>query len=141
MSDVIRPAVVLGMGCARGALPQDAITLAKHVLSEAGVAGDTLSAVASIDIKADEPALVAIAAHFGVPLLLFSAAVLERETPRLRNPSEKVFALTGCHGVAEAAALAAVGNGGKLMVGKTVGKRVTAAVASVTAIDEPGGMD
>ncbi len=35
-----------------------------------------------------------------------SAAELEAETPRLENPSDVVFAEVGCHGVAEAAALA-----------------------------------
>lgn len=139
MSDITRPAVVLGMGCERAALPEDAITLARHVLSAAGVAGEKLAAIASIDIKANEPALVVVAAHFGVPLLLFPAPVLERETPRLKNPSEKVFALIGCHGVAEAAALAAVGTGGILVVGKTAGKSVTAAVATVTPAAGRGG--
>ena len=44
----------------------------------------------------------------------FSTARLLEETPRLANPSEIVFRETGCWGVAEGAALAAVVVGGRL---------------------------
>ena len=44
-----------------------------------------------------------------MPARFFDAATLERETPRLRNPSDVVFAEVGCHGVAEGAAMAAAG--------------------------------
>jgi len=37
------------------------------------------------------------------------AATLEAQSSRLKNPSKVVFAHTGCHGVAEGAALAAAG--------------------------------
>ena len=71
----------------------------------------------------------AVARHFSVPLVTFPAARLEAETPRLANPSDIVFAHTGCHGVAEAAALAQAGAGGRLIVEKTKSAHATAAVA------------
>ena len=42
----------------------------------------------------------------------FPASQLEAERERLAKPSSEVFAVTGCHGVAEGAALAAVGAAG-----------------------------
>jgi cobalt-precorrin 5A hydrolase / precorrin-3B C17-methyltransferase len=57
---------------------------------------------------------------------------LEQEMPRLVNPSDVVFAEVGCHGVAEGAALAAVGASGKLIAPKVKTKRVTAALAQAT---------
>ncbi|MCW4117136.1 precorrin-3B C(17)-methyltransferase [Aurantimonas sp. MSK8Z-1] len=121
--------LALGLGAERGAPSGAAIALAEAVLAEAGVSPLSLAGVFSLDLKADEPALHAVAARFGVPARLFDAATLEREAPRLQNPSDIVFAETGCHGVAEGAALAAVGPEGDLILPKRKGHRVTAALA------------
>ena len=56
--------------------------------------------------------------------------------PRLANPSALVFRATGCHGVAEGAALAAVGPAGELLVAKTRSARATLAIARA-----PGPID
>ena len=83
----------------------------------------------SLDLKADEPAVTALAEALGVPGRFFDAARLEEETPRLANPSAAVFAEVGCHGVAEGAALAAAGPGGQLVVAKRKSGMATCAVA------------
>ncbi|MBB3999655.1 precorrin-3B C(17)-methyltransferase [Aureimonas pseudogalii] len=121
--------LVLGVGTERGTEPAEAIALAESVLHEAGVSPSSLAAVASIDLKADEPAVHAVAAHFGVPARFFDAATLECQAPRLANPSEIVFRETGCHGVSEGAALAAVGPAGALLTPKRKSARATAALA------------
>jgi len=124
-----QPIYALGLGCERGCEPQELLTLANSVLTEAKIAAMDLIGVFSIDQRRDEPAVVYIAEQFGLPATCFSAAMLERETSRLHNPSERVFALMGCHGVAEAAALAGVGPTGILVVGKTKSAHATAALA------------
>ena len=130
MELVYRPAtLVLGIGCERGASQQEAVALAEQVMGESGLSPQSLACVASIDLKTDEPAVHAVAGHFGVPARFFDAATLEAEAPRLQNPSDLVFAETGCHGVAEGAALAGVGRAGELVVAKSKSKRVTAALA------------
>ena len=97
------------MGAERGAPADEAIALAEEALRQAGVSPLCLAMVATLDVKADEASLNAVAAHFQVPLRVFDAATLEAETPRLATPSDIVFAEVGCHGVAEGAALAAGG--------------------------------
>jgi cobalt-precorrin 5A hydrolase / precorrin-3B C17-methyltransferase len=129
--------LVLGMGCERHAKPEEAIKLAEEALANGGFARDSLAAVCSVDLKADETAIHAVAAHFGVTARFFSAATLEAEAPRLKNPSEVVFAEVGCHGVAEGAALAAVGASGELVVEKIKSKGATAAIARATDIVDP----
>ncbi|MCO6185795.1 precorrin-3B C(17)-methyltransferase [Rhizobium sp. L1K21] len=127
---VYHPATLaLGMGCERGCDIGEAIALAEKAISESGYAPESLAAVVSIDVKADEAAIQAVANHFGVPARFFDAATLEAETPRLANPSDIVFAEVGCHGVAEGAALAAVGSGGALVFPKIKSKGATAAIA------------
>ena len=121
--------LAVGIGCDRGCDPQAVKQTVAAALADAGLSADAVFAVASIDLKFDEPAIAAAAAAWHVPSLFFTADVLEKETPRLRNPSELVFAHTGCHGVAEAAALAAVGIDGMLLVPKIKGPGVTVAVA------------
>lgn len=131
---VYHPALLaLGMGCERGADPDEAVALAQRALQEAGLADGAVAGVFSLDLKADEPAVHAVADTLGVPVRLFDAAALEAETPRLANPSEAVFRAVGCHGVAEAAALAAAGPAASLAVPKTKSARVTCAVARADA--------
>ncbi|PTM95380.1 cobalamin synthesis G-like protein [Mycoplana dimorpha] len=124
-----RPSIVLGLGCERGAAAAEVIALAGAALRAAGCSADALALVASLDTRAEEPAILAAACHFSVPLRTYDAATLEAETPRLANPSEVVFRHTGCHGVAEASALAAVGPQGRLVVAKLKSDHATAAIA------------
>ncbi|WP_209848768.1 cobalamin biosynthesis protein [Rhizobium herbae] len=121
--------LVLGLGCERGAQCDEIIRLAEEALMVAGADRRSLTCIASLDTRATEPAMIAAAAHFSVPFRVFTAATLEAESSRLENPSDIVFALTGCHGVAEAAALAAAGKTGALIVPKIKSAHATAAVA------------
>ena len=134
----LHPAVLaLGLGCERGCAPKELILLAKRVLVAGGLAPEAVACVASLDLKADEPAVSAVAAWFGVPLRLFDAATLERETPRLTAPSDVVFRAVGCHGVAEAAALACAGAEGTLAMPKARSERGTCAIARAATIIDP----
>ena len=127
---VYHPAsLVLGVGCERLAGAEEVSALARRCLAEANLAEQSVACVASIALKAAEPAILALAQELGVPARFFSAAELERETPRLKSPSEVVFAETGCHGVAEGAALAGVGSHGTLVLAKTRSTRATCAIA------------
>lgn len=123
------PVLALGVGCERGAGPAELITLAETTLSHHGLAPASVACVASIDVKADEAAIHALADHLRVPARFFTAAELEAEAPRLRNPSETVFRAVGCHGVAEGAALAAAGSKASLIAAKIRSARATCAIA------------
>jgi cobalt-precorrin 5A hydrolase/precorrin-3B C17-methyltransferase len=116
--------LVAGVGCERGASADEVVGLIEYALRAQNYAPASLACIASIDLKADEPALHAAAAHFGVPLRLFDAAELSRERYRLVNPSAVVEAAVGTPGVAEAAALKA----GPLAVSKLKSARATCAI-------------
>ena len=120
---------VLGVGCARDCPPGELAALVAATLDQAGIAAASLAGVFSLDLKADEPAVTALARDLGVPARFFDAARLDREAPRLLHPSEVVFAEVGCHGVAEGAALAAAGPDGRLVVAKRKSGMATCAVA------------
>ncbi|MFC7064623.1 cobalamin biosynthesis protein [Brucella rhizosphaerae] len=116
-SDVKR--IVLGMGSSSGVKLEELVSLADRVLADAGVIKP--DKIATLDIKQNEPVWLALAEHYECSLCFFGAELLEEEAPRIKNPSDVVFATIGCHGVAESAALAAAGPEALLMVEKTVG--------------------
>lgn len=120
---------VLGVGCARNCPPEELSALADRVLADAGIAPAALAAVATLDLKADEPGVLELARRLGVPLRVFAAAELEAETSRSEMPSDVVFAEVGTHGVAENAALATAGAQAALVVPKTKTANATAALA------------
>ena len=124
---------VLGVGCARGCPPEELAKLVKGMLAEAEIAPGALKAVATLDLKADEPAVLELARNLGVPLRLFEAQELEKLTPRLLNPSDVVFAEVGCHGVSEAAALATAGQQAVLQTPKVKSANATCALAMAPA--------
>jgi cobalt-precorrin 5A hydrolase/precorrin-3B C17-methyltransferase len=126
--------LVLGIGCERLTEQEEVDALARRCLAEANIAEQSIACVASIALKAAEPAILALAQELGVPARFFSAVELEREAPRLKNPSDVVFVETGCHGVAEGAALAGVGGAGRLLVAKTRSARATCAIAAAPGV-------
>ena len=131
------PVLALGIGCERAADPVEVIKLAETTLLDAGLAKDAVALVVSLDLKSDEEAVHSLANNFRVPARFFSAEMLEAELQRLANPSDVVFSEVGCHGVAEGAALAAVGVDGKLLVEKKKSPHATCAVARAPRSIDP----
>jgi len=101
--------------------------LADKVLLKAGLKRP--AAIATISTKQGDPVWAKFAQHYGCELHFFDAVRLEEETPKLKHPSDVVFAMVGCHGVAESAALAAAGDDAELLIEKMTCERVTAAIA------------
>ena len=135
---VYHPATLaLGVGCERGADPAELEALARAGLAERGLAAASVACVASLALKAAEPAVHALARALGVPARFFTAERLLAETPRLAYPSETVFRETGCHGVAEGAALAAAGAEGYLLLPKRLSRRATVAIARSPRLIDP----
>ena len=130
---VYRPkSLVLGLGCDK-LTPVELVgrgvtsLMARHQL-----ALQSVKAIATIDVKKDEPALLALAQQLGVPLLTYTAA--ELDAVAMPTPSEMVKKHVGTRGVAEPAALLAA-RASSLVVEKQVyteegaGRSMTFAVA------------
>ena len=98
---------VLGLGCRRGASPARVREMAEAALREAEVSFLELSAIASIDLKKDEPALHALAAQWRLPVMTFSAEELEC-VPGTYTDSEFVKKTAGVGNVCERAAVLAL---------------------------------
>ena len=97
--------IAVGLGCDRGtplATLQQALS---EALALAGACVADVAAAASIDLKADEPGLLALAALHGWPMTFYTPAQLAAVP--VPNPSETVRRHTGSPSVSEAAALLA----------------------------------
>jgi cobalt-precorrin 5A hydrolase / cobalt-factor III methyltransferase / precorrin-3B C17-methyltransferase len=124
------PSLVLGVGASRGVGVEELRTLVAQGLAEAGLAVESVRALATADVKAAEPGIVALAEEHGWPLLTFPAAELAGQT--VPNPSETVRAAVGTPSVAEAAALLGArryGRGADLVLPKRSSAMGTVAVA------------
>ncbi|MFR4561340.1 MAG: cobalamin biosynthesis protein [Flavonifractor plautii] len=91
----------------------------------AGLAPEAVAGVATIDLKKDEPGLLAFCARRGLPLTTYSAEALAAVEGDF-TPSAFVRGITGVDNVCERAAAAA---GGRIIVPKQANNGVTAAVA------------
>ncbi len=123
------PVLALGVGCERNCEPEELRRLVNMTLKENNLAKEAIACVTSVDLKSDEKAVLELATYLDVPARFFNASELEKETPRLANPSAVVFDEVGCHGVSEGAALAAAGASSSLIVEKHKSKRATCAIA------------
>ena len=97
--------IALGLGCDRGTPVATLRTAIDDALLACHAQLADVSAVASIDLKADEPALLQLAAEQGWQIRFHTAS--ELASVDVPNPSETVHKHTGTPSVSEAAALLA----------------------------------
>ena len=120
--------VILGMGCRKGKSYEELRDFAEETLRELGLGREAVCAIASIDVKKEEPGLVSLAADLGVPLQTFSAEELEKS--ELENwtfaESDRVREHVGTGNVCERAAAAAGAE--KILRGKTAKDGMTICV-------------
>ena len=97
--------IALGLGCDRNTPLATVKTVIEQALALCHASYDDIQAVASIDLKADEPALQQLAQQQGWTIHFYPATELAKvDVP---NPSETVRKHTGTPSVSEAAALLA----------------------------------
>jgi len=121
-------ALILGLGCRQGCSLDELAELALGVLQEARCDRTALTALATVASRLEERGLRALAQRWQLPLHGFTAERLAQERG-ITAASDLVLQHTGSPSVAEAAALAAAGEGAQLLVGKRKSAAATAALA------------
>lgn len=125
---VLRPkSLVAGIGCNRNTPMSEIKESLFNAIQRFRLASASLSVLASIRIKSDEPGLLALAEDLRLPLAFFDKIELETVSG-VQNPSATVEKHVGVKSVCEAAAILAAGQG-ELVVPKQVTKNVTVAIA------------
>ena len=135
------PTLVVGTGCRRGVDAEHLRELLASTLQERGLAIHSVAKIATADIKADEPGIIALAESLGVPLEIYAAAELNAvENPPVASESaggeltwptpSAARDLLGVFGVSEPAAMLAAGAGG-VIVPRAKSDRATIAIARI----------
>ncbi len=120
--------IAIGVGC-RAGVPGEAIAgLLRRALAEFS-APEGERRLFTLAAKAEEPGLVEAARLIGAKLTALPLAAVEVEAARVLTPSPVVRARFGVPAIAEAAALAGAGAGGKLLGPRLAADGATCAVA------------
>ena len=122
--------ITLGVGCRRGAPREQLEAGLSEFLEQNAIPAQAVCGLATIDLKKEEPGLLAMAAQRGWPVTCFAAEELAEEEGAFA-PSAFVQQITGVDNVCQRAAQRA---GGTVFVPKTVchGATFAAAAGSVS---------
>jgi cobalt-precorrin 5A hydrolase len=113
-SEALKPLVV-GIGCRKDVSRERIEAAVRHALGERSI--DEVREMATVDLKANEPGLLAFCAAFNLPLRVFARVTLAAR-PWVSAPSAWVRQNVGLDGVCEPCALVASPRG-SLLVPKT----------------------
>ena len=120
--------VAIGVGCRAGVAGEVIAALARRALEETGAPeGDRQ--MFTLAGKADEPGLIEAARIIGVALTPLPIAALNAQAERILTPSAPAHTRFGAPNIAEAAALAGAGEGGRLLGPRLAADGATCAVA------------
>ena len=117
----------VGVGCRKGTDPSALEQAVADALAEANVSAKAVTAIASINVKKDELAILELASKMGWSPVFYTADELAA-VPGEFSSSDFVKRTVGVDNVCERAACA---SGGELVLGKQAGGGITVAIACV----------
>ncbi|MBG9543184.1 cobalamin biosynthesis protein CbiG [Cytobacillus firmus] len=120
--------IVLGIGCNRGTSMAEIERVIDETLAEQGLSKKSVKAIASINLKKDEAALLEVTAKNNWPFVTYTPEELN-EIP-MQNPSDTVFKYTGAYGVSEPAAMR-YAKAKELLLAKKKSGNVTISIARI----------
>jgi len=120
--------VAIGVGCRARVAGEAIAALARRALAEAG-APQGERRMFTLAAKCEEPGLIEAARLIGVALTLLPLEALQAQAERILTPSAAAQSRFGAPNIAEAAALAGAGEGGRLLGPRIAADGATCAVA------------
>ena len=120
--------IAIGVGCRAGVAGEAIAALARRALADAG-APPGERRMFTLAAKCEEPGLIEAARLMGVALTPVSLEALQAQAERILTPSAAAQMRFGAPNIAEAAALAGAGVGGRLLGPRIAADGVTCAVA------------
>lgn len=124
---VVPKIVALGLGCRKGKEAEEIRRAAEHCLAEQRIYREAVALAASIDIKKEEPGILALSENWKIPFVTYSEKEL-LSVPGEFTASSFVRKVTGVDNVCERSAVLA-SRQGTLIQKKTGANGVTTALA------------
>lgn len=129
----LQPVYVVGMGCERGCPESVLQALLENCVAQVGLTMNQIESLHSIDVKADEPGLIALGRRLGKSFQTWTANELGTVESQLSIRSDYVYQTVGVYGVAESAALVGAAsltdNKAELVLNKQKNAQATCAIA------------
>ena len=119
---------MFGIGCRRGKSEEELEAFVRETLELAKLSWAAVAGIASVDVKADEAGILALAERLAVPYITYPAGRLQCADGTFTS-SDFVAQQVGVDNVCERAAVCAAGEGGRLLVQKTACEGKTLAIA------------
>lgn len=121
--------IVAGIGFRRAAEADEIVALIRRALALAGSTETRLAAIVTAEDRAAEPAAVAASVVFGLVPTGIAPEAMQAVDARVATRSARIEAARGVGSVAEAAALALAGEGGRLILPRIASANATCALA------------
>lgn len=121
--------VIAGIGLRPGTQAADVEACLGQALVAAGLRDEVVTRIATLQARVDEPGLQMVADRLRCPIIGIPDEALQGFEAGCATRSTRISALYGVGSVAEAAALAAAGPGGTLILPRIATARVTCALA------------
>jgi cobalt-precorrin 5A hydrolase len=121
--------IVAGIGCKRGTMSEDIVSLILAALASYDIASEKLDAIATETLKADERGIADAARLLSVRLVKCSLPDLDQIADKVMTRSLRVQALKGVPSIAEASALVGAGRNARLLGARVATDKVTCAIA------------
>ncbi|MFB9953455.1 cobalamin biosynthesis protein [Rhizobium puerariae] len=121
--------IVAGLGCRKGTSARALLSAVDAACAEAGISRRSIAALATGEIKRDEPGILELAEMLALPLHVVDETVLKQAEGRTKTVSKHSLARTATPSLSEAAALARAGEGSQLIVARLIADGATCALA------------
>lgn len=121
--------LIAGIGMRPGSSEADLRECLDQALAMAELSGQSVARLATLGARSAEPGLLALARERGAEIVAIPDEALKGFEAACATRSTRIASLYGVGSVAEAAALAAAGPGGVLVLPRVATARVTCALA------------
>jgi cobalt-precorrin 5A hydrolase len=121
--------IAAGLGCRKGTSAEALLSALTAACAEANIPRESVSILATGEIKRHEPGMIELAERLGLPLQIFDEAALKQAETRTKTVSKHSLAQTATPSLSEAAALVAAGEASELIVVRLIADGATCALA------------
>jgi cobalt-precorrin 5A hydrolase len=121
--------IVAGLGCRKGTSTDAVLSALDAACTQAGIARTDVTALATGEIKRDEPGIIELARQLGLPLHILDDNALKQAESRTKTVSKHSLAKTVSPSLSEASALFVAGETSELFVTRVIANGATCALA------------
>ena len=132
--------IYAGIGCKKNVPAEQMEAFVRSMCESSGIDPEALAGIASIDVKKEEPAILALAETLGIPFVTYSAEELQA-VPGHFPESPFVEKQVGVGEVSGRAAARLAGEGYRMLLPKVSRWGITLSLAVAAAIDKTGETD